>query len=66
MTLSALPAAQRAVVAATETYRSGKGDFFSVLVSQRDFSAMALRRLEILDKSWLLLGDLVEITGELP
>jgi len=63
---SALPAAQRAVAAATETYRSGKGDFFSVLLSQRDFSAMALRRLEILDKSWILLGDLVEITGELP
>jgi len=63
---SALPAAQRAVAAATETYRSGKGDFFSVLLSQRDFSAMALRRLEILDKSWLVLGDLVEITGELP
>jgi len=66
MTRSALPAAQRAVAAATETYRSGKSDFYSVLLSQRDFSAMALRRLEILDKSWLLLGDLVEITGELP
>jgi len=66
MTRSALPAAQRAVVAATETYRSGKSDFYSVLLSQRDFSAMSLRRLEILDKSWLLLGDLVEITGELP
>jgi cobalt-zinc-cadmium efflux system outer membrane protein len=66
VTNSALPAARRAVAAATETYRSGKGDFFSVLLSQRDFSAMALRRLEILDKSWLLLGDLVEITGELP
>jgi hypothetical protein len=63
---SALPAAQRAVAAATETYRSGKGEFFSVLLSQRDFSTMALRRLEILDKGWVLLGDLVEITGELP
>jgi outer membrane protein TolC len=66
VTHSALPAAQRAVAAATETYRSGKGDFFSVLLSQRDFSTMALRRLEILDRSWNLLGDLVEITGELP
>ncbi|HEY3253628.1 MAG TPA: hypothetical protein VGJ91_06755 [Polyangiaceae bacterium] len=66
VTQSALPAAQRAVAAATETYRAGKGDFFSVLLSQRDFSAMALRRLEILDKSWLLLGDLVEITGDVP
>jgi len=66
VTHSALPAAQRAVAAATETYRSGKGDFYLVLLSQRDFSTMALRRLEILDRSWLLLGDMVEITGELP
>ena len=66
VTHSALPAAQRAVAAATETYRSGKSDYFSVLLSQRDFSTMALRRLEILDKSWMLLGDLVEITGEVP
>ncbi|HKO51087.1 MAG TPA: hypothetical protein VJV79_25435 [Polyangiaceae bacterium] len=66
VTHSAMPAAQRAVAAATETYRAGKGDFYLVLLSQRDFSAMSLRRLEILDKSWLLLGDLVEITGELP
>ncbi|MEI9941617.1 MAG: hypothetical protein WDO69_30750 [Pseudomonadota bacterium] len=66
VTNAALPAAERAVAAANETYRAGKGDLLSVLVSRRDFSALALRRLEILDKSWLLLGDLVEITGELP
>src|SRR6478736_185920 len=47
-------------------YRAGKGDLLSVLVSRRDFSALSLRRLEIRDKSWQLLGDLVEITGELP
>lgn len=66
VTNSALPAAGRALAAASETYRAGKGDLLSVLVSRRDFSALSLRRLEILDKSWQLLGDLVEITGELP
>src|SRR6478735_4548841 len=66
VTHTALPAAERALAAAKETYRVGKGDMLSVLVSRRDFSALWLRRLEILDKSWQLLGDLVEITGELP
>ena len=66
VTHTALPAAERALAAAKETYRVGKGDMLSVLVSRRDFSALSLRRLEILDKSWQLLGDLVEITGELP
>ena len=66
VTHAALPAAERALAAASETYRAGKGDLLSVLVSRRDFSALSLRRLEILDRSWQLLGDLVEITGELP
>jgi len=66
VTHAALPAAERALAAASETYRVGKGDLLSVLVSRRDFSSLSLRRLEILDKSWQLLGDLVEITGELP
>jgi outer membrane protein TolC len=63
---SALPAATRAVNAATETHRAGKGDWLSVLVSRRDLSALSLRRLELLDKSWSLLGELTELTGELP
>ncbi|MGC4094106.1 MAG: hypothetical protein QM756_40590 [Polyangiaceae bacterium] len=66
VTEAGLPAAQRAVTAATETHRVGKGDLLSVLLSRRDFSSLALRQLEILDKSWLLLGELVELTGELP
>jgi len=63
---SALPAANRAVQAAVETQRAGKGDWLSVLVSRRDLSSLTLRRLELLDKSWALLGDLTEVTGELP
>lgn len=66
LTDAALPAAERAVSAARETHRAGKGDLLSVLVSRRDFSALALRQLEILDKSWQLFSELVEVTGELP
>jgi cobalt-zinc-cadmium efflux system outer membrane protein len=66
LTTSALPAANRAVNAATETHRAGKGDWLSVLVSRRDLSTLALRRLDLLDRSWSLWGDLTEITGELP
>ena len=66
VTGSALPAATRAVNAATETHRAGKGDWLSVLVSRRDLSALSLRRLELLDKSWSLLGELSELTGEVP
>lgn len=66
LTDAALPSAERAVAAARETYRAGKGDLLSVLVSRRDFSSLALRQLEILDKSWQLFSELVEVTGELP
>jgi cobalt-zinc-cadmium efflux system outer membrane protein len=63
---SALPAANRAVLAAVETNRAGKGDWLSVLVSRRDLSALSLRYLELLDRKWLLLAEIVELTGELP
>lgn len=63
---SALPAATRAVQAALETNRAGKGDWLTVLVSRRDLSALSLRHLELLDRTWLILAELVELTGELP
>jgi cobalt-zinc-cadmium efflux system outer membrane protein len=66
VTHSALPAATRAVQAAVETNRAGKGDWLTVLVSRRDLSALSLRRLELLDRNWLVLADLVAMTGELP
>jgi outer membrane protein TolC len=66
VTRSALPAAARAVQAAVETNRAGKGDWLTVLVSRRDLSALSLRHLELLDRSWLVLAELVEMTGELP
>lgn len=66
ITHRALPAANRAVTAALETQRAGKGDWLAVLVSRRELSALSLRRLELLEKSWSLLGELSEMTGEVP
>jgi cobalt-zinc-cadmium efflux system outer membrane protein len=66
VTNDALPAAERAVAAARQTYSAGKGDMLSILVTRRDYSSLALRQLDILDKSWLLFSELVEVTGELP
>jgi cobalt-zinc-cadmium efflux system outer membrane protein len=63
---SALPAAKRAVQAAIETNRAGKGDWLSVLVSRRDLSALSLRHLDLLDRKWLVLAEIVELTGGLP
>jgi cobalt-zinc-cadmium efflux system outer membrane protein len=66
LTERALPAANRAVTAAVETQRAGKGDWLAVLVSRRELSALSLRRLELLAKGWSLLGELSEMTGEVP
>jgi len=66
ITNRALPAADRAVAAAVETQRAGKGDWLGVLVSRRELSALSLRRLELLAKGWSLLGELTEMTGEVP
>ena len=62
----ALPAANRAVNAAVETNRAGKGDWLSVLVSRRDLSALSLRYLELLERKWGVLSEIIELTGELP
>jgi outer membrane protein TolC len=66
VTRSALPAATRAVQAAVETNRAGKGDWLTVLVSRRDLSALSLRHLELLDRTWAVLAELAEMTGEVP
>jgi cobalt-zinc-cadmium efflux system outer membrane protein len=64
--VTALPAAERALAAAIETQRAGKADWLGVLVSRRDLSGLRLRSLELTEKGWLLLSELVEATGELP
>jgi cobalt-zinc-cadmium efflux system outer membrane protein len=66
LTDQALPAAERALAAADATYRAGKGDWLAVLLSRRELSTLLLKRLDLTAKGWLILGELVEITGELP
>lgn len=66
LTSSALPAAQQAVSAVQETYAAGKTEMLAVLLSRRELSALSLRRLELLERNWLLVSEYVEITGDLP
>lgn len=66
LTSTALPAAERAVSAVQETYAAGKAEMLAVLLSRRELSALSLRRLELLERNWLLVSEYVEITGELP
>jgi cobalt-zinc-cadmium efflux system outer membrane protein len=66
LTSTALPAAQHAVSAVQETYAAGKAEMLAVILSRRELSALALRRLELLERNWLLVSEYVEITGDLP
>jgi outer membrane protein, heavy metal efflux system len=66
LTTTALPAAQLAVSAVQETYSAGKTEMLAVLLSRRELSALSLRRLELLERNWLLVSEYVEITGDLP
>jgi cobalt-zinc-cadmium efflux system outer membrane protein len=66
LTVTALPAAQLAVSAVQETYSAGKAEMLAVLLSRRELSALSLRRLELLERNWLLVSEYVEITGDLP
>jgi len=62
----ALPAAQEAERAAEETYEAGKVELLSVLLTRREVSTLALRRLELFGRGWSIVGDYIEIVGELP
>ena len=66
LTSTALPAAQLAVSAVQETYSAGKAEMLAVLLSRRELSALSLRRLELLERNWLLVSEYVDITGDLP
>lgn len=66
LTNSALPAAERAVSAVEHTYSAGKADVLAVLISRRELSALRLKRLQLVEQQWSLLGEYVEITGDLP
>lgn len=66
LTTVALPAAEDAVRAVQETYAAGKTELLSVLLSRRELSTLAPRRLELIERSWLLVADYVAIAGDLP
>ncbi len=62
----AIPAASLATESATRMQRAGKTDLLSVVVARRDLFVLRLRRLEIAERAWQLLGDWVELAGRLP
>lgn len=62
----AIPAEESAVDAAVETQRAGKGDQLTVLVSRRDLGLLYLQRLELLEREWRLVGEIVATTGQSP
>lgn len=63
---SAEPAATAAIDAAVAMQRAGKGDLLPVLIARRDFALLEARRLDLLQREWNILGDVVALTGELP
>jgi outer membrane protein, heavy metal efflux system len=61
-----IPAAMLATNSATRMQQAGKIDLLSVVVARRDLYVLRLRRLELAERAWGLLGDWVELTGKLP
>lgn len=62
----ALPASEHAVDSATATLEAGKTDWLAVLLSRRDLMTLSLERLDVVAHQWSLLGELIQMTGELP
>lgn len=60
------PAARDSVEAAVATKTAGKGDTLRVLTARRDLAMVRLRRLELVEREWSIVGDIVALTGELP
>jgi cobalt-zinc-cadmium efflux system outer membrane protein len=62
----AIPAAELATESATRMQRAGKTDLLSVVVARRDLYVLRLRRHELALRAWELLGEWVELTGNMP
>ncbi len=60
------PAALASVEAAAATQRAGKGELLQVLIARRDLALLKARRLDLLQREWTILSDLVTLTGDLP
>jgi outer membrane protein TolC len=61
-----MPAAKAALAAATELRRAGKADYLPVLIARREVTSLSLRRIDLSQREWDLLGEWVEYTGSLP
>jgi cobalt-zinc-cadmium efflux system outer membrane protein len=57
----AIPAAERAVAAAQEAFRAGKGDFFRILLARRDLVTTRMRRLEVVELAWGAYAELLAV-----
>ncbi len=66
ITKLAEPAAKAAVDAAVAMEKAGKGDLLRVLTARRDLALLQARRLDLLQREWNVVGDLVALTGDLP
>lgn len=66
ITRAAEPAARAAVDAAVATQRAGKGDLLAVLTARRDLALLEARRLELTQREWNIVSDIVALTGETP
>jgi cobalt-zinc-cadmium efflux system outer membrane protein len=63
---SAIPASRAAVEAAVEMQRAGKSELLTVLVSRRDHAMLRLERLDLVQRQWAIVADIVTMTGVLP
>jgi cobalt-zinc-cadmium efflux system outer membrane protein len=61
-----LPASERLVEAATASWHAGKSELVQVIIARRDLASARLRRLDLVETTWRIYGDLVALTGELP
>jgi cobalt-zinc-cadmium efflux system outer membrane protein len=64
ITRTAEPAARAAVDAAVATQRAGKGDLLPVLTARRDLALLEARRLELMQREWNIVSDIVALTGD--
>lgn len=61
-----LPANERLVEAATESWRAGKSELVQVIIARRDLASARLRRLDLVETMWRIYGDIASLIGELP
>ncbi|AKT42988.1 TolC family protein [Chondromyces crocatus] len=60
------PAAQASVEAALAMKAAGKGEMLRVLTARRDMALLRMRRLELIQREWSIVADIVALTGDLP